>query len=45
MKQSSKSLGQIGGFMHDEELMKELQPPVSHQTKNGGGSYGVEGFC
>ena len=32
MNQSSKSLGQIGGFMGSEELVKELQPPVSHQS-------------
>ena len=29
--QSSKSLGQIGGSMCGEELVKELKPPVSHQ--------------
>ena len=31
MNQSSKSFSQIGGAMSGEELMKELQPPVSHQ--------------
>ena len=35
--QSSKSLGQIGGSMCGEELVKELQPPVSSTLKNGGG--------
>ena len=30
--QSSKSLGQVGGSMCDEELVKELQFPVSHQS-------------
>ena len=29
--QNLKSLGQIGGYMYDEELMKKLQPPVSHK--------------
>ena len=31
MNQSSKSLGQIGGYLCDEELVKEMQSPVSHQ--------------
>ena len=30
-KQNSKSLGQIGGSVCGEELVKDLQPPVSHQ--------------
>ena len=31
MNQSLKSLGQIGGSMCDEELVKELQSSVLHQ--------------
>ena len=34
MNQSSKFGGQIGGFMFSQELMKELQPFVSHQTES-----------
>ena len=29
--QTLKSLSQIGGCMCSEELVKDLQPPVSHQ--------------
>ena len=31
MNQSSKYFGQIGGSTYSEELVKELQAPVSHQ--------------
>ena len=35
MNQSTKSLGQIGGSMCGEELLKELQPSVSWLVGKG----------
>ena len=34
MNQNSKSLGQTGGSMCGKELVKELQPLISHQSWN-----------
>ena len=46
MNQSSKSLGQIGGFICTKELVKELQPCITPTVKLGGGSVMMwGGFC